>query len=120
MVTTEPTKCAREALLARSVEEELQREELTGLPIFCPVDEAHAPLIGQALHLEAVGDHLAHIERRGRGAGAGAGSRCGRPRRQRKLARYRQRIAESDLALTRHRARHHDLERQLSEEEAKD
>ena len=39
---------------------------------------------------------------------------------ERKLARYRLRIAESGLALTRHRAQHHDLERQLSEEEAKD
>jgi len=39
---------------------------------------------------------------------------------ERKLARYRQRIAESGLALTRHRAQHHDLERQLSEEEAND
>jgi hypothetical protein len=39
---------------------------------------------------------------------------------ERKLARYRQRIAESGLALTKHRDRHTDLERQLLEEEAKD
>jgi hypothetical protein len=39
---------------------------------------------------------------------------------ERKLERYRQRIAESGLALTRHRDRHSDLERQLLEEEAKD
>lgn len=38
---------------------------------------------------------------------------------ERKLARYRQRIAESGLALTRHRDRHNDLERQLLEEEAR-
>ena len=36
------------------------------------------------------------------------------------IPRYRQRIAESGLALTRHRDRHSDLERQLLEEEAKD
>jgi hypothetical protein len=40
--------------------------------------------------------------------------------RERKLERYRQRIAESGLALTRHRDQHNDLERQLLEEEAKD
>jgi hypothetical protein len=39
---------------------------------------------------------------------------------ERRLERYRQRIAESALALTRHRDRHSDLERQLLEEEAKD
>jgi hypothetical protein len=39
---------------------------------------------------------------------------------ERKLERYRQRIAESGLALTRHRDRHSNLERQLLEEEAKD
>jgi hypothetical protein len=38
---------------------------------------------------------------------------------ERKLERYRQRIAESGLALTRHRDQHSDLERQLLEEEAK-
>ena len=39
---------------------------------------------------------------------------------ERKLERYRQRIAESGLALTRLRDQHSDLERQLLEEEAKD
>jgi hypothetical protein len=39
---------------------------------------------------------------------------------ERKLERYRQRIAESGLALTRHRDQHSDMERQLLEEEAKD
>jgi len=38
----------------------------------------------------------------------------------RKLERYRQRIAESDLALTRQRNQHNDLQRQLLEEEAED
>jgi hypothetical protein len=38
---------------------------------------------------------------------------------ERKLERYRRRIAESGLALTRHRDQHSDLERQLLEEEAK-
>jgi hypothetical protein len=39
---------------------------------------------------------------------------------ERKLERYRQRIAESGLALTKHRDQQNDLERQLLEEEAKD
>lgn len=39
---------------------------------------------------------------------------------EQKLERYRRRIGESNLALTRHRSRHNDLLRQLLEEEAKD
>jgi hypothetical protein len=39
--------------------------------------------------------------------------------RERRLERYRQRIAESDLALTAQRNRHNDLQRQLLEEKAK-
>jgi hypothetical protein len=39
---------------------------------------------------------------------------------EQKLERYRRRIAESDLALMRHRNRHNELLRQLLEEEAKD
>ncbi len=39
---------------------------------------------------------------------------------ERKLERYRLRIAESDLALTRPRTRHDVLQRQLLEEKAKD
>jgi hypothetical protein len=39
---------------------------------------------------------------------------------QQKLKRYRQRLAESNLALTRQQNRHNDLLRQLADEEAKD
>jgi hypothetical protein len=39
---------------------------------------------------------------------------------EQKLERYRQRLAESNLALTRQQNRHNDLLRQLADEEARD